>query len=141
VANQDGGTGLSAAEKAALRERTKELRAQKKGQAAEEEVLARIGEMSGADKKIAQAVHRIVKEVAPDLQPRTWYGMPAYARDGKVVVFFQAASKFDTRYATLGFNDTANLDDGEMWPTTFAITKVTPAVEKKITQLVKKAVK
>ncbi|HEX6947943.1 MAG TPA: DUF1801 domain-containing protein [Acidimicrobiia bacterium] len=141
MANQDGGTGLSAAEKAALRERTKELRAQKKGQAAEEEVLARIGEMSGADKKIAQAVHRIVKEVAPDLQPRTWYGMPAYARDGKVVVFFQAASKFDTRYATLGFNDTANLDDGEMWPTTFAITKVTPAVEKKITQLVKKAVK
>ncbi len=131
--------GLSDAEKAALKERTKELRAQKKGQKGEADVLAKIAEMPKSDQAIAKKIHEIVTATAPDLEVKTWYGMPAYARDGKVVMFFQAAAKFETRYPTLGFNDTANLDQGEMWPTAYAVTQVTPDIEKKITQLVKKA--
>ncbi|MFO7299556.1 MAG: DUF1801 domain-containing protein [Actinomycetes bacterium] len=131
-------TGFSEAEKAAMRERSKELRSRKEGKGLED-VLARISEMTGTDREIAETVHRIVTEVAPDLQPKTWYGMPGYARDGKVVVFFQASAKFGTRYSTLGFNDVASLDDGDMWATAYAITAVTPAVEKEIARLVKKA--
>ena len=138
---KSSGGGLSAAEKAAVRERTAELRAQAKGKKGEEDVLAKIAEMPEADKVIAEKIHEIVRSLAPDLEPKTYYGMPAYARDGKVLVFFQAASKFDTRYGTLGFEQPAKLDNGDMWPTHFAVTAITPEVEKKISQLVKKAVR
>ena len=104
------------------------------------DVLAKIAEMEGADRAMAERVHAVVTSAAPDLAPRLWYGMPAYARDGKVVCFFQAASKFKTRYATLGFQHDAKLDDGAMWPTSFALTEVTPEVEERIAALVKKAV-
>ena len=133
--------GLSDAEKAAVRERSREVRAQKKGKKGEEALRAAINEMPETDRVIAEKIHEIVQGVAPDLEAKTYYGMPAYARDGKVVVFFQAASKFDTRYGTLGFEQPAKLDSGDMWPTHFAVTAVTPEVEKKITQLVKKAVR
>ena len=103
-------------------------------------MLAKIAEMPEADRDMAERLHAIVKASAPDLSPKTWYGMPAYAKDGKVVCFFQAADKFKARYATLGFNDVANLDDGAMWPTSFALTKLTAADEKKIGALVKQAV-
>ncbi len=106
----------------------------------ESDVLAKIAEMPAADRAIAKRLHAIVKATAPDLAPRTWYGMPAYAKDDKVVCFFQAASKFKSRYATLGFSDKANLDDGAMWPAAFALKKLTPAEEKRIVALVKKAV-
>ena len=103
-------------------------------------MLAAIAELPEADRAMAERLHAIVKANAPDLAPRTWYGMPAYARDGKVVCFFQSAEKFKTRYATLGFSDKANLDDGALWPTAFALTKLTAAEEKKIAALVKRAV-
>ena len=106
----------------------------------ESEVLAKIAEMPEADRAMAEGVHAIVKASAPDLSPRTWYGMPAYAAHGKVVCFFQSAQKFKTRYATLGFNDAANLDEGAMWPTAFALTELTAADEARIGALVKKAV-
>jgi uncharacterized protein YdhG (YjbR/CyaY superfamily) len=103
-------------------------------------LLEKVAEMPEPDRSMATRIHEIVTTSAPDLMPKTWYGMPAYARDGKVLCYFQNASKFDARYATFGFNDTANLDDGAMWPTSFALTKLTAADEKKIAALVKKAV-
>jgi uncharacterized protein YdhG (YjbR/CyaY superfamily) len=128
--------GFTAEERAAMRERAKEL----KGERGENDVLEKIAEMPKADRLIAERLHALVKATAPDLSPRTWYGMPAYAKDGKVVCFFQSADKFKSRYATFGFNDSANLDKGDMWPTSFALTRLTAAEEKKIRALVKKAV-
>jgi uncharacterized protein YdhG (YjbR/CyaY superfamily) len=130
--------GFTAEEKAAMRARAKELKAATEG---EEAVTAALKEMSPADRAIGKRIHEIVKDAAPVLTPKTWYGMPAYAnKEGKVVCFFRNAGKFKTRYATFGFSDNANLDDGEMWPTDFALTKLTPAVEKRIVALVKRAV-
>jgi uncharacterized protein YdhG (YjbR/CyaY superfamily) len=108
--------------------------------AGEKALLAAIAKMPEPDRSTGKRLHEIVTETAPDLAPKTWYGMPAYARDDKVVCFFQNADKFKARYSTLGFNDTANLDKGAMWPTTFALKELTPAVEKEIARLVKKAV-
>ena len=134
--------GFTAAEKAAMKESARELKAEKSKEDGEKTLLAKVAEMPPADRSMAKKLHVIVRESAPNLTPKTWYGMPAYANaDGKVVCFFQAASKFDARYATFGFNDAANLDDGEMWPTSFALTKLTAADEKKIAALVKKAVR
>jgi uncharacterized protein YdhG (YjbR/CyaY superfamily) len=137
--------GFSAEEKAAMKERAKELkaeaRASKDKEAGEKAVREKIAEMPESDRSMAERIHEIVKANAPTLTPRTWYGMPAYAnKDGKIVCYFTAASKFDSRYATLGFNDDANLDDGQMWPTSFALKKLTAAEEKTISALVKKAV-
>jgi uncharacterized protein YdhG (YjbR/CyaY superfamily) len=129
--------GFTAEERAAMRERVKELKGKAEGESA---VLAKIAEMPESDRVMAERIHAIVKASAPDLVPRTWYGMPAYAKDGKVVCFFQDAQKFKSRYATFGFNDAANLDKGAMWPTAFALKEVTAAEEKKIAALVKKAV-
>ena len=131
-------------ERAAMKERAKELkaeaRASKDRAEGEKAVLAKIAEMPKPDRAIAERLHAIVTASAPDLSPKTWYGMPAYARDGKIVCFFQVAAKFKSRYATLGFNDEANLDEGNMWPTAFALKKLTAAEEAKIRKLVKKAV-
>lgn len=134
--------GFTEAERAAMKERSKELRAAKRGKTADPEadVLAKIAEMSEPDRSLAERLHALVKEHAPSLTPRTWYGMPAYARDGKVLCFFQASEKFGARYATLGFNDVAALDDGTMWPTAFALTARTPENEARISELLRKAV-
>ena len=136
--------GFTAEERAAMKERARELkaeaRASKNRADGERDVLAKIAEMPGPDRALAKRLHAIVKTNAPGLWPRTWYGMPAYARDGKVVCFFQSADKFKSRYATLGFSDEANLDEGAMWPTSFALTKLTAADEARIGALVKKAV-
>jgi len=136
--------GFTAEERAAMKERAQELkaesRADKKKTDGESAVLAKIAEMPGPDRGMAERLHAIIKDSAPDLSPRTWYGMPAYAKDDKVVCYFTAASKFKERYATLGFNASANLDEGNMWPTSFALKKLTAAEEKKISALVKKAV-
>lgn len=116
---------LSAAERAALKERTAEVKAERRRSSTadkEPEVLAKIAELPQPDRGLAEQVHTLVRETAPELAPRTWYGMPAYAKDGKVLCFFQAAAKFDTRYATFGFNDVARLDDGTLWPTAYALT-------------------
>jgi uncharacterized protein YdhG (YjbR/CyaY superfamily) len=129
--------GLTAEEKAAMRETLRE----RKSPGGEKEVLAKIAEMPKSDRDMAERLHSIVKDVAPDLSPRTWYGMPAYAKDGKVVCFFQSAHKFKSRYATFGFSDKANLDKGGMWPTSFALKELTATEEKKIGALVKKAVR
>ena len=130
--------GFSAEEKAAMRERAKELKANEDGETA---VRGAIAKMSPSDRTIAKRLHEIVKIAAPDLTPKTWYGMPAYAnKDGKVVCFFRDAGKFKDRYATFGFNDAAKLDQGSMWPTAFALKKLTAADEAKIRALVKKAV-
>jgi uncharacterized protein YdhG (YjbR/CyaY superfamily) len=135
-------TGFTAEERAAMRERARELKAAKNKEEAERDVLAKIAEMPKADRVMAARIHAIVKASAPDLSPRTWYGMPAYANeDGKIVCFFQSAAKFKSRYATFGFNDSAKLDAGAMWPTGFALKDVTAAEEKKIATLVKKAVR
>jgi len=138
------GEGFSDFEKAAMKERAKELkaeaRASKNRAEGESDVLAKLAEMPEPDRTIGEKVHAIVTANAPELMPRTWYGMPAYTRDGKVVCFFQSASKYEVRYSTLGFNDAANLDDGAMWPTTYALMELTDAVEAKIVELVKKAV-
>ena len=132
-------------ERAAMQERAKEMkaeaRANKDKAQGERDVLAKIGEMPESDRVMAERFHEVVKANAPDLAPKTWYGMPAYARDGKVICFFQAADKFKARYATFGFNDDAKLDEGAMWPTSWALTKLTPADEKKIGALVKKSVR
>lgn len=125
-------------ERAAMKERARELRAS--GADGEAEVRAKIAEMQGSDRAIAERVHAIVRETAPALVPKTWYGMPAYARDGRVVCFFQAAQKFKSRYATLGFSDNAQLDDGAMWPTSFALKSLDAAVEARIVALVRQAV-
>jgi uncharacterized protein YdhG (YjbR/CyaY superfamily) len=133
-------------ERAAMKERSQELKAEARrrpraGKAAgESEVLAKIAEMPEPDRAMAERLHALIKASAPVLSPRTWYGMPAYAKDGKVVCFFQSAAKFKSRYATLGFSDEANLDEGAIWPTSFALKTVTAAEEKKIRALVKKAV-
>ena len=132
-------TGFTAEERAAMRERVRELKAS--GADGETEVLAKIAEMPKADRAMAKRLHALIKATAPDLSPRTWYGMPAYAKDGKVVCFFRDAGKFKERYAMLGFNDSANLDQGSMWPVAFALTELTAADETKIRTLVKKAVK
>ena len=138
---QKSAKGLTAEERAALKERLKEEKAQREGKAAESDVLEKIAEMQGSDRAIAERIHEIIKASAPALSPKTWYGMPAYAnKDGKVVCFFTSAQKFQSRYATFGFNDTANLDEGAMWPASFALKKLTPVEEAKIAALVKKAV-
>jgi uncharacterized protein YdhG (YjbR/CyaY superfamily) len=134
--------GFTADERAAMQERAQELKAEtgRTKPDGEADVLAKIAEMPEPDRALAERVHEIVRSSAPDLAPRTWYGMPAYAKDGKVVCFFQSGQKFKTRYATLGFSDRANLDDGAMWPTAFALTKLTAAEEKRIRELLKNAV-
>lgn len=133
--------GFTDAEKAAMKERANELKRSKKNADGESDVLAKIAEMPEPERAMATRIHEIVKAAAPNLSPKTWYGMPAYAnKDGKVVCFFQSAHKFDARYATLGFNDAANLDEGSMWSVTFAVKELTPAVEEKIAALVKQAV-
>ncbi len=136
--------GFTAEERAAMKERAQELkaeaRANKNKAAGENDVLAKIAEMPEPDRAMAERIHAIIKASAPALSPRTRYGMPAYTRDGKVVCFLQSAAKFDARYATFGFNDAANLDEGVMWPTSFALKKMTSAEEAKIAALVKKAV-
>jgi uncharacterized protein YdhG (YjbR/CyaY superfamily) len=134
------GSGLSEDELAAMKERLKEVKRAKSGKSdGRQDVLDTIAKMPEHDRKIATRIHEIVSEAAPDLQPKTWYGMPAYARNGKVVCFFKAASKFDGRYATLGFEEDARLDDGDMWETSYAILELTKAGEARITALVKKA--
>jgi uncharacterized protein YdhG (YjbR/CyaY superfamily) len=132
--------GFSAEERAAMKERARELKAAASAANGESDVLAKIAEMPEPDRALAERVHAIVKAAAPELSPRTWYGMPAYAKDDKVVCFFQSAHKFKSRYATLGFSDKANLDAGAMWPTYFALKELTAAEEAKIGALVKKAV-
>ena len=142
-ASEKASPGFSDDERAAMQERAKELKAEarldKDRAAGESALLARIAEMSEPDRSMAEQVHAIVTANAPTLMPKTWYGMPAYARDGKVVCFFQDAAKFKARYATLGFNDAANLDDGAMWPTAFALLELTDTVEARIAELVKTA--
>ena len=132
--------GFTAEERAAMKERAQELKAEASKADGEKAVRAKIAEMPRADRAMAERLHAIVKDSAPALSPKTWYGMPAYAKDGKVVCFFQSADKFKSRYATFGFSDTANLDDGAMWPTSFALKKLSAADEAKIRALVKKAV-
>jgi uncharacterized protein YdhG (YjbR/CyaY superfamily) len=138
--------GLTDEERAAMKQRTQELKAEaRRGPRAgkadgERDVLAKIAEMPQPDRAMAERIHAIIKASAPALSPKTWYGMPAYAKDGKVVCFFQSAHKFKSRYATFGFNDTANLDEGGLWPTSFALTELTAADEARIAELVKKAV-
>ena len=132
-------------EKSAMKERAKEQKAAARRGAdkadGERDVLAKIAEMPKPDRVMAERIHKLVKDNAPELSPKTWYGMPAYAKDGKVVCFFTSADKFKSRYATFGFNDDANLDDGTMWPTSFALTELTAADEARIGALVKKAVR
>jgi uncharacterized protein YdhG (YjbR/CyaY superfamily) len=136
--------GFSAQEKAAMRERAKELKAQEKAaqqrEIGEADVLAKIAEMNDHDRHLAEQVHQVVTKHAPDLWPRTWYGMPAYAKNGKVLCFFQSAQKFESRYCTFGFSDTAHLDDGAMWPTSFALVEWNDAVESRIVALIRQAV-
>jgi uncharacterized protein YdhG (YjbR/CyaY superfamily) len=136
--------GFTDEERAAMRERAKELKAEERANRSradgERDVLEAIAKMKAPDRAMAERIHAIVTATAPDLMPKTWYGMPAYARDGKVVCFFKNADKFNSRYATLGFEEAANLDEGAMWPTAFALTKLTKADEAKIAALVKRAV-
>jgi uncharacterized protein YdhG (YjbR/CyaY superfamily) len=135
--------GFTTDEKAAMRERARELKAESKSRDAraegERDLLAKIADMPPADRSMAERIHAVVTANAPDLAPKTWYGMPAYARNGKVVCFFKPASKFESRYATFGFEDEARVDDGTMWPTSFGLTELTPADEARIAALVKKA--
>ena len=130
-------------ERAAMKERAREMkaeaRASKSRAEGERDLLARIAEMPEPDRALALGVHALISAAAPELAPKTWYGMPAYAREGKVLCFFQSAAKFNSRYATLGFNDIAALDDGDFWPTAYALRALTPAIEEQITALVKKA--
>lgn len=132
--------GFTAEERAAMKERAKEVRAAKKDADPLAELLEKIASLPDADRAMAERLHAIVQDVAPGLTPRTYYGMPAYAKDGRVLLFFQPASKFKSRYATLGFNDDAQLDDGAMWPTSYALAEVGAAEEKQIRELVKLAV-
>jgi uncharacterized protein YdhG (YjbR/CyaY superfamily) len=132
--------GFTDEERAAMKERAKEQKAEAQKADGERAVLAKIAEMQGPDRAMAERLHEVVKASAPDLSPKTWYGMPAYARDGKVVCFFQSAEKFNTRYATFSFSDKANLDEGAMWPTSFALQELTAVEEAKIGALVKRAV-
>ncbi len=137
--------GFTGEERAAMKERAQELKAARRGSRAgkgdgEAEVLAKIAEMQPSDRALAERLHALIKATAPGLSPRTWYGMPAYAKDGNIVCFFQSAQKFKTRYATLGFSDKAHLDQGAIWPTTYALTELTAAGEARIGALVKQAV-
>jgi uncharacterized protein YdhG (YjbR/CyaY superfamily) len=141
AANNKISKGLTAEERAALKERLKEERAEREGKAGESDVIAKIAEMPEPDRSMARRIHAIVKESAPALSAKTWYGMPAYAnQEGKVVCFFQSAAKYNARYSTFGFQDAANLDEGAMWPTTFALKELTADDEARIAALVKKAV-
>ncbi|KRB36958.1 iron chaperone [Microbacterium sp. Root180] len=145
MAEKTTSEGLSADERAAVKERAKELRAQEKAgksrEAGLKSVLDAIAKLEPEDKPLAEGLHQVVTEVAPDLVPKTYYGMPGYANaEGKIVVFLQPAKKFKTRYATIGFEDRANLDDGDFWPIGFAVRAWTPSVEKKVTELVRAAV-
>ena len=134
-------SGFSAEEKAAMKERAKELKASASKAEAEADVLAKIAEMPEPERDMAERLHALIKANAPSLSPKTWYGMPAYANDdGKIVCFYQSAQKFGTRYGSLGFNDSAMLDDGDFWPVAFALKELTPAIEAKIAAIVKKAV-
>jgi uncharacterized protein YdhG (YjbR/CyaY superfamily) len=146
AATRNTGEGWTDEERAAMRERAQEQKAARRSSRArkadgETDVLAKIAEMPEPDRILAERVHAIVKASAPELSPKTWYGMPAYAKDGKVVCFFQSADKFKSRYATFGFSDEANLDQGAMWPTSFALKELTAAEEAKIGALVKQAVR
>jgi uncharacterized protein YdhG (YjbR/CyaY superfamily) len=133
--------GFTTEERAAMKERAQELKAAARRADGERDVLAKIAEMPEPDRSMAERLHAIIKTSAPGLAPRTWYGMPAYSKDDKIVCFFQSADKFKSRYATFGFNDTANLDKGAMWPTSFALKELTAAEEAKIGALVKRAVR
>ncbi len=135
------GVGLTAAEKAALKETIEDQKAAARGLEGETALLAKIATMVEPDRGMAKRIHAIVKANAPTLSPTTWYGMPAYSKDGKAVLFFQDAAKFKSRYATLGFSDKASLDEGELWPTSYALKEMTPAAEARIGALVKKAVR
>jgi uncharacterized protein YdhG (YjbR/CyaY superfamily) len=139
----DKAKGFTTDETAAMRERARELKAESRRDAdradGERDLLAKIAEMPEADRDMAERIHALVTSTAPDLSPKTWYGMPAYARDGKVVCFFKSADKFKSRYATLGFEEDAHLDDGNMWPTSYALTKLTTGDEARIGALIKKA--
>src|SRR2546428_31032 len=132
--------GFTADERAAMKERARELKAEAGKADGESDVQAAIAKMQGSDRAMAKRLHTIIKDSAPDLSPKTWYGMPAYAKDGKVVCFFRDAAKFKERYAMFGFNDSANLDEGSMWPVAYALKALTAADEKRIRALVKKAV-
>jgi uncharacterized protein YdhG (YjbR/CyaY superfamily) len=132
--------GFTDEERGAMKERAKELKAEARRADGEKALLAKIAEMPEPDRAMAERLHAIIKASAPALSPKTWYGMPAYAKDGNVVCYFTPASKFNSRYATFGFNDAANLDDGAMWPTSFALKELTAADEARIAALVKKAV-
>jgi uncharacterized protein YdhG (YjbR/CyaY superfamily) len=144
TAKRNESEGFTAEEKAAMKARAKELkaeaRANRKKEEGERDLLEKIAEMAEPDRSMAERLHEIITTSAPALWPKTWYGMPAYAKDGKVVCFFQSAQKFNARYATFGFNDAANLDEGAMWPTAFALKELTPTAEERIEALVKKAV-
>jgi uncharacterized protein YdhG (YjbR/CyaY superfamily) len=133
-------TKFTAEERAAMKERAKELKAAKTKEEGERALLEKIAEMPGPDRAMAERLHAIITKSAPSLSPKTWYGMPAYAKDDEIVCFFKSADKFKSRYATLGFEEAANLDEGAMWPTSFALKRLTAADEKKIGTLVKKAV-
>jgi len=133
--------GFSAAERAAMKERAKELKAEAAKADGEKALLEKVAEMKGTDKTIATRLHAVITAAAPSLSPKTWYGMPAYAKDGKILCFFQSAAKFDSRYATFGFSDEATIDQGAMWPTSWALKELNAAEEKKIVALVKKAVR
>ena len=143
VASGRATAGFTAEERAAMKERARELKAETRSSRAkgegERELLAKIAEMPEPDRAMATRIHAIIKAAAPGLSPKTWYGMPAYARNGKVVCFFQSGEKFKSRYATLGFSDAANLDDGAVWPTAFAVRELTAVVEAKISGLVQRA--
>ena len=144
TASRETSKGFTAEERAAMKERARELKAEERATkdraAGERDLLAKIAEMPEPDRAMAERLHAIITASAPALSPKTWYGMPAYAKNGKVVCYFTPAQKFDSRYATFGFNDTANLDDGTMWPTSFALTELTAADEARIAALVKQAV-
>ena len=133
--------GFTAEERAAMKERAKELKAEAAKADGEKALLEKVAEMKGTDRAMATRLHAIITAAAPALSPKTWYGMPAYAKDGKIVCFFQSAEKFDSRYATFGFSDEAMIDQGAMWPTSWALKELTAAEEKKIVTLVKKAVR
>lgn len=140
AARNDASNGFTSDEKAAMRERARELKAESLKADGLTDLLAKIAEMPAPDRAMAERIHALVMAAVPDLAPKTWYGMPAYAKDGKIVCFFQAADKFKARYATFGFSDEALVDDGAMWPTSYALTELTAADEAKLTALVKKAV-
>jgi uncharacterized protein YdhG (YjbR/CyaY superfamily) len=140
-AARNSSKAFTAEERAAMKERAQELKAEASKADGERVLLAKIAEMKGSDRSMAKRLHAIITASAPSLSPKTWYGMPAYAKDGKIVCFFQSAEKFKSRYATFGFSDEANLDAGDMWPTSFALKELTAADEKKIVALVKKAVR